>query len=453
MSKKLVLLVTLMMMVFLAGVSNAQPGTDDNDGDGIPNTADLCPNEFGLAVNRGCPAVTPEPTPAPVETQGTGGNNPPVVVTETPPTEEPTPAPTLAPMPLDGECVASPLGLFAVNVRQFPNEEAPILTTLGINELAPVLGVTVPVLYAEPEWVSENPVWYLVSHNGVEGWVSAKFVRLGGDCSDFVVPNLFGGDDIQAPLILPLVPAYLKIDGIDGESENAGGVFIAAGDLNGDGVNENAGGHKDWILIESFVADGQGLLAAYRPAEQRAGVVIDPINGVVRVDDADGLPLVDIVVGGGAGTQPSAPIPNELDVLVCANIANPDAPLTEEDCVVITSAKAEILVEALDAVSLVCVDVLGDIVCRPMVVSSADTGECVPVAGTLFCATDYVPAEGDACSVNDGVWSCEFDWQVNIAPLSPTSPLPGLSLLNPPTAPVTIGLLLPAVQKVREAAR
>ena len=450
MTKKFVMLVLLMMMVFLAGIANAQPGTDDNDGDGIPNTADLCPNEAGPIENRGCPVVTPEPTPAPTDV--TGGNNPPVVVTEVAPTEEPTPAPTLAPMPSDGECVVSPMGLFSVNVRQFPSEEAPIIATLGINELAPVLDVVVPVLYAEPEWVSENPIWYLVAHDGVEGWVSAKFVRLGGDCSDFIVPTLFGGDDIQAPLVLPLVPAYLKIDGIDGESENAGGVSVAVGDLNGDGVNENAEGHKEWILIESFVDDGEGLLSVYRPAEQHAGVVIDPINGFVAVQDSTHIKKAVLHVRKAGGTQEATPNPNELDILVCANIANPDAPLTEEDCVVITSAaraKADILIEAL-----VCLNVDGELICEMMQSSTSDTGDCVPVGNTLFCATDYVPEEGDACLVDENdQWICEVDWQVSIMPMSPTSPMPGLNILNPPSAPVTIGLLLPAVQKVREAAR
>jgi len=454
MTKKLVMLALLMMMVFLVGIANAQPGTGDNDADGIPNTADLCPNEAGPIENRGCPVVTPEPTPAPTDDTG-GNNNPPVVETQASPTEEPTPAPTLAPMPSDGECVASPMGLFSVNVRQFPSEEAPIIATLGINELAPVLDMVVPVLYAEPEWVSENPVWYLVAHDGIEGWVSAKFVRLGGDCSDFVMPTLFGADDILAPLTMPLAAGYLKFDGIDGglqENASQGGIYVASGDVNGDGVSENASDHKDWILIESFSLGDAKLLAPYRPASQLAGVVIDPFNGKVLVNDADGVPLVEIVVGSGAGTQPNPAVPRELDILVCANIADPDAPLTEEDCVAVTSAaraKADILIEAL-----VCLNVDGELVCEMMQSSTTDIGECVPVANTLFCATDYIPEEGDACSVDEnGQWMCEIDWQVSVMPMSPTSPMPGLNILNPPSAPVTTALLLPAIQKAREAAR
>lgn len=446
MTKKFVMLALLMMMVFLAGIASAQTGPD-TDGDGIDDAVDLCPREAGPVDNRGCPVVTPEPTPAPTDV--TGGNNQPVVVTEVVPTEEPTPLPTLAPMPLDGECVVSPMGLFSVNVRQFPSEEAPIITTLDINELAPVLDVVVPVLYAEPEWVSENPVWYLVAHNGVEGWVSAKFVRLGGDCSDFVVPNLIGGDDILAPVTLPLalMPAYLKLDGIDGEATTSGGVFVAVGDVNGDGVSENAAPSES--ISFNF---GSFVLYPYRSGEQHAGVVIDPINALLGVQNGSGIKKAVLHVRKSGEGQGALPNPNELDILVCANIANSDAPLRDEDCVVITSAaraKADILIEAL-----VCLDVDGDLVCEMMQSSTSDTGECVPVGNTLFCATDYVPEEGDACSVDEnGQWICEVDWQVSVMPMSPSSPMPGLNILNPPSAPVTIGLLLPAVQKVREAAR
>ncbi|HRF96204.1 MAG TPA: SH3 domain-containing protein, partial [Aggregatilineales bacterium] len=396
---------------------------------------DQCPREAGLAVNFGCPApVTTEEPPTPDDT----GNNNPTPETPSsvapPPTEEPTPAPTLAPMPIDGACVVSPLGLFNVNVRDFPYDDATVITILAINELAPVIAVTqILGYYAEPEWVSENYVWYQIEHNGFIGWVAANVVRLGGDCSDFDIPEVFQADDVLNPLSLPLPASF------------AGGVNVAVGDLNGDGQTEGKE-HKEWIIIESV------SLIPFRPADQTAGVLLDIIEGRVLVNDDNGEPLVDIITGSGAGGNPtSQSAPRELDVVVCANIANPDAPLTDDDCVIITSAggaKADILIEAATT-TIFCFERDGVLICETTTPSATDLGNCTPVGNTFFCATDFLPSEACWYDTDDGHLICTGFSQIAVLPMNPTSPLPGLTLLHPEDEPILIGLLLPAVQKVR----
>ena len=197
MHKKFVILTLFIALFLISGLAYAQPGTDDNDMDGVPNAADECPTVAGPIENRGCPIITTEPPP----TDDTGGNTNNTTDNVAPPlTPEPTPAPTLIPMPSGGACVVSPNGLFAVNVREFPYDDAPILTTLGISESASVLDVMVIAFLAEPEWVAENYVWYQIEHNGFIGWVAASIVRFGGDCSDFVIPTIFEADDVLNPL-------------------------------------------------------------------------------------------------------------------------------------------------------------------------------------------------------------------------------------------------------------
>jgi hypothetical protein len=331
------------------------------------------------------------------------------------------------------------LGLFNVNVRDFPYDDAPVITILEMNEFAPVIAVTQVLGYfAEPEWVSENYVWYQIEHNGVIGWVSAIVVRLGGDCSDFDIPEVFEADDVLNPLSLPLPPSFL------------GGVTVATGDVNGDGQTQGKD-HKDWILIESL-RDNTRIIP-FRPMTQIAGVIIDPIGGRVVVGDNNGEPLMDIIVGSGAGGSPRPQsVPRELDVVVCANIANPDAPLTEDDCVLVTSAggaKADILIEAATT-TIFCFERDGELICETTTPSATDLGECTPVGNTFFCATDFLPSEACWYDTDDGHLVCTGFSQVAVMPMNPTSPLPGLSLLHPEDAPVLIGLLLPAVQKVRE---
>lgn len=434
MYKKFVMLALFIALFLISGLAYAQPNPDDIDGDGIPNTADQCPTEAGPIENRGCPITTPEPPPPPTEDTGGNTNNTTNNVAP-PPTVEPTPAPTLIPMPSGGECVVSPNGLFAVNVREFPYDDAPILTILGINEIAPVLDVMVIAFLAEPEWVAENYLWYQIEHNDVIGWVAANVVRFGGDCSDFVIPTIFEADDVLAPTPIPF--------------GFVGGVYVEAGDINGDGVEDSTDDkHKEWINLFTFADNGQIL------PYHLTHVVIDPLLGKVAVHDNDDEPLVDIIVGTGGGThnQPQ----HEMDIVICQHLADPEAPLTDDDCVIITNspraarAKADILIESFMATRF-CIMVDGEMICQSATVSDTNTGDCTPVGSVFFCATDYLPNEMCSYDEDDGHLICILNSQIHIEPLNPK--LPALNLLNPDdTPPILIGLLLPAVQKVREAA-
>lgn len=459
MNKRLIIHLVLIALLLISGLAYAQPGTDDNDGDGLPNSVDQCPNEAGPRENNGCPVRRPTevPTERPTEVPNNGGGGStndtgaPAATPEPTPTAQPEIVVTLIPLTTEGPCVASPAGAYNVNIREYPSQFSDMVGVLGINRTAPVLDVAQIFFYAEPERVVErdSPLWYQIDMNGVIGWVAAEVVRLGGDCSDFVMPTFSGADDIlNNPEIAELAAGYIKFDGVDGES------------------TENAAGndHKDWIELLSLALgeDSSLLLLPYRPADQTAGVTLDPLNGRVMVNDGSGTPLVEIITGAGAGsmgdvnrptTGTQSPALPDLDILVCGHIADPDAPLTEDDCVVITTAaraKADILINSAGILCLTNAD--GTLTCSGAQASTTGAENCTPVANTLFCATDYVPGEWCYTDPDDGQLVCTGYPLISVYPLNPTSALPGLSLVSPEGEPTTVALLLPAIQKVREAA-
>jgi hypothetical protein len=119
-------------------------GCPDTDGDGILDNSDACPTQGGPDTNRGCPTdqlpenTVPENTTNPVR---------PVV---------------------GGDCTVATFLTAAVNIREYPSADAPVLGTLDPSALYPVFGMH----------MIGNAVWYLVEG----GWVSGVAVVLGGDC-------------------------------------------------------------------------------------------------------------------------------------------------------------------------------------------------------------------------------------------------------------------------------
>ncbi|MCL4255997.1 MAG: hypothetical protein KJ043_19725, partial [Anaerolineae bacterium] len=163
-----------------------------------------------------------------------------------------------------------------------------------------------------------------------------------------------------------------------------------------------------------------------------------------------------IITGAGAGGGTQTLPQHQMDIVICQHLADPEAPLTDEDCVIITNspraarAKADILINSFTVTSF-CIDVNGGPACQPAIVSETNTGDCTPVGSVFFCATDYLPNEMCSYDEDNGHLVCTMGTQIYIEPLNPE--LPALNILNPEgDTPVLIGLLLPAIQKVREAA-
>lgn len=182
------LLALLVSAVLASGVSagNLAPNptkvpttVPDSDGDGIPDTDDLCPNKPGPRDNRGCPLAEERPTatPAPsgaIDIDGDGipdaddkcptvagtrenGGCPPASNTTTDTDGDGTPdaddnCPTVAgsgpdgcppfaapALPTDG-CYVTPNGTFNVNVRKAPVAAATVIGSLTSGVVYPAKG-------------------------------------------------------------------------------------------------------------------------------------------------------------------------------------------------------------------------------------------------------------------------------------------------------------------------
>lgn len=191
-AQQLIVILTLTMLVI--GAAGAQP--PDGDGDGVPDATDLCPNQPGSArlggcprgdmdgdgignfddqcihqpgpvENRGCPL--PEQPEQPAQPEQPQPTDIPAVPTATP---APTPIPP-APIPADGPCAVSPNGS-RVNIRDYPSTQAEIVGQLLPGQLYEV-GM---ILYIGDE------TWFAVPG----GWVNGIAVVAGGLCGE--VPRL-----------------------------------------------------------------------------------------------------------------------------------------------------------------------------------------------------------------------------------------------------------------------
>jgi len=168
---------TLFMMlcwVFLLTpilVSAQVAGPGDRDGDTVPDNVDLCPDSFGTVQSGGCPdsdgdGVLDNADACP--TQGGPDSNRGCPVDQ--PAENPVPENTTNPVrPVaGGACTVASFLTAAVNIREYPAPDAPVLGTLDPSVLYPVSGMH----------MVGDAVWYLVEG----GWVSGVAVVLGGDC-------------------------------------------------------------------------------------------------------------------------------------------------------------------------------------------------------------------------------------------------------------------------------
>lgn len=116
----------------------APGGAIDTDGDGIPDANDKCPTVGGTAENGGCP-LTNDPVPAP-DSDGDGKADAedkcPKVAGSGPDGCPPFVPPAL---PTDG-CYVTPNGTFSVHVRNAPLAAAPIIGSIPSGKVYPAQG-------------------------------------------------------------------------------------------------------------------------------------------------------------------------------------------------------------------------------------------------------------------------------------------------------------------------
>jgi hypothetical protein len=126
-------------------------GCPDSDNDGTSDNIDACPTEGGPDFNRGCPVDQPQPPPE---------------------TVEPTPQiNTLRPVPF-GACNVTTLYTSVVNLRLFPDPDAPIVGTIDWYSMYAIYGVV----------LIDGQPWYKLDG----GWVSGSVVIAGGNCGNLV---------------------------------------------------------------------------------------------------------------------------------------------------------------------------------------------------------------------------------------------------------------------------
>ena len=150
-----VLLAAGMLLAILISIPAVYAQGDD-DGDGLPNNVDDCPNQAGPRENRGCPVDVPaDPAPAPVGDQdgdgmsddvdfcpqdagpeSNGGCPLPQEVDAEPTVPEAVEI-ALPTFPETTDCLLATAGPFFVNVRMLPFDTAPIVGSLDPLQLYP----------------------------------------------------------------------------------------------------------------------------------------------------------------------------------------------------------------------------------------------------------------------------------------------------------------------------
>jgi len=128
-------------------------GCPDSDGDGTSDNIDACPTQGGPDFNRGCPVEQPAENPVPENTTN-----------------------TVRPI-VGGDCTVASFLTGAVNVREYPASDAPVVATLDPTALYPVYGM----------YMIGDETWYFVGM----GWVSGVAVVLGGDCGGMARVDYF----------------------------------------------------------------------------------------------------------------------------------------------------------------------------------------------------------------------------------------------------------------------
>jgi len=195
----------------------------DSDGDGIPDSQDDCPNQAAATPN-GCPYTDPNDPPPPPPPPSSSQPNTPVESQPQPPDDSDgdgvpdsadacpnSPASTpdgcaprinLPVLPSDGPCTVATTGTDRVNVRRSVSINATIVAQLEPTStyLVDAFGI---MAQSDERVTSETPERWV---NLSTGWVAERVIRMAGeDCDDIPIIELIDDDDdpIQPPGICP----------------------------------------------------------------------------------------------------------------------------------------------------------------------------------------------------------------------------------------------------------
>jgi hypothetical protein len=428
-SRNLLALFLCSFLIFSFVGSSFAQAAPDRDGDGVPDSRDDCISDVGPASNNGCPARATDVPPPDTDGDGTadpldrcpnetgdganGGCPVGSTITNSPAA---TPELPIAAAPTAGDCVVSTQGTNPVNIRQYPNLDAAVVGVISPNEWVEVLGMydygnllfsqngmggNLPPEHQFPilgEALDPNyPIWFLVqdSDSDATGWVAAAVVRIGGDCSDFVIEN---------PDPDTIYMEYKLEDVI---------VSSATGGSSGDS-------HSEEIEILSF-SWGESVVPVFPNENPFLWIGLEPLeafDAFLKIEGVEG--------------ESNADLPMEEVSLNYAKI--------EDGC--------ELVENSDGTIDPVCDDggtPPSIIICTYQQLTEAGVYSevCYEVEIPEGCVVDSSEA---------GVWhiTCEDDGDgVQVTPVGETAPILDIKWGE---GTVEIGLLLPAVQKVREAA-
>lgn len=202
----------IIVLLLFGAVSGVLAQGGDDDGDGLPNDVDRCPNQAGPRANGGCPLDddgdglandrdecpnTPGPTDnngcpkpddsVPLSSRDSDGDGvtddidycPSVAgsldyagcpqLEEATPTPEPTPDVVMPPLRATGPCTLATATPQPVNVRMLPFVPAPITGLLDPE-------LIYPHYY---NFMANDELWYATTDGFVASWAT----RTGGDCN------------------------------------------------------------------------------------------------------------------------------------------------------------------------------------------------------------------------------------------------------------------------------